>query len=193
MIDPLAPAVLVRHAATNPRVRDHIERMADLTDEVIEAVRELDQLRAQTHRLIEGEAAPVDVILPDGGVVSASDIERLLGERGLRVHDVRFRRALEQRTISWSAFGTDGNQVRGTVNVRVDREGEDEVVVSVEIVVDGEPGERVVVAELSDPEVRLRQVANQARALITRIRRDRDVEWRDVISALSNIVAGAEG
>ncbi len=50
---------------------------------------------------------------------------------------------------------------------------------------------RAVLAAESDADVRLRDVANQARALVTRIRLDTDVEWRDVVRALEGIVEAA--
>lgn len=50
---------------------------------------------------------------------------------------------------------------------------------------------RALLAVESDAGVRLRDVANQARALLNQIHRENTIDWRDVVRALEGIVEAA--
>lgn len=202
-------------------VESAIDRQVELLDGLLAIARELDWLRHEAHAAIEasGEAPlkilarigarhqaavllrdkptdNIEVIYSDGGVITENDVARLLGPRFGSVKNVRFVADPKSapNVVLWTANNANGERITGGLLLHAALRGDRQVVSWAEIVIDGDlfPG-RVVASVLSDAEVRAADAARQARALITRIRRDNNIEWKDVVAALVSIVEVADG
>jgi hypothetical protein len=110
-----------------------------------------------------GEARPegLQMILADGGVISADDLHRLLKDRVGPLSRVRFRAFGLGPVVEWEAFRADGDLVVGRLVLHA-VVGIDEVVVWANLIIDG----KSKVNRTAAHDVQLAEIAYMGRTLI---------------------------
>jgi hypothetical protein len=143
---------------------------------------------------------PIPVVLADGGVVSAADLERLLRVHGIEAHDVVLYRHDDGdiNLFRWAGRGRGQEVVRGQLVLHVAHDRR-HVVVSAEIALAArytaaqvEEQDAQATAPMMPVKQRLQLIAATARLVIEALRADPE-SMAVILTRLTDIVEIAEG
>lgn len=137
----------------------------------------------------------LNLILADGGVVTARDVERLLVPQFGKLTRLGFKASpigalVAPNSVAWEAVGSEGERVEGALVLHA-AVANDHVEVWTEVTVNRRRPSRRSASE-HHPSMRLRAVGRLARDMIARIRRQPTAPWIEVVAGLVRIVEVAE-
>ena len=138
----------------------------------------------------------LNLILADGGVVTARDVERLLVPQFGKLTRLGFKASpigalVAPNAVAWEAVGSEGERVEGALVLHAAL-ANDHVELWAEITVNRRRGAAAKSASEHDPRARLEEVGQLARDMIARIREQPTVPWIEVVAGLVRIVEVAE-